>query len=62
MFTSKHFGYKDADDYYRNATIHNRLDEISVPLLSLSAADDPFQPLEGELLYFVFPRDIHLLI
>lgn len=48
MFTCKHFGYEDAYDYYSNATIHNRLHKISVPLLSLSAADDPFQPLDGE--------------
>ncbi|KAL5286437.1 ABHD3 family protein [Megaselia abdita] len=47
MFTCKHFGYEDVDDYYSNATIHNRLDKISVPLLSLSAADDPFQPLDA---------------
>lgn len=46
-FTSKHFGYKDVDHYYSVATLHNKLHHISVPLLCLSAADDPFQPLEG---------------
>lgn len=46
-FTSKHFGYRDVDHYYSAATLHNKLHKISVPLLCLSAADDPFQPLEG---------------
>lgn len=47
-FTSKHFGYKDVDHYYSMATLHNKLHRIPVPLLCLSAADDPFQPLEGK--------------
>ncbi|XP_011494645.1 PREDICTED: abhydrolase domain-containing protein 3-like [Ceratosolen solmsi marchali] len=46
-FTSKHFGYKDVEDYYSNATLHNKLHRIKVPLLCLSAADDPFQPIEA---------------
>lgn len=48
-FTSKHFGFNDVDEYYDAATLHNKLDMIKTPLLCLSAADDPFQPLEGEL-------------
>ncbi|XP_055603129.1 phospholipase ABHD3 [Uranotaenia lowii] len=47
QFTSKHFGYKDVDDYYAEATLHNKLHKIKVPLLCLSAADDPFQPLDA---------------
>lgn len=35
------------DDYYSDATLHNKLDGICVPLLCLSAADDPFQPLDA---------------
>ncbi|KAJ8680230.1 hypothetical protein QAD02_016017 [Eretmocerus hayati] len=46
-FTSKHFGYKDVEDYYSTATLHDKLHNIEVPLLCLSAADDPFQPLEA---------------
>lgn len=46
-FTSKHFGFDDAEHYYREASLHNKLHKMSVPLLCLSAADDPFQPLEG---------------
>lgn len=46
-FTVKQFGYKDAEDYYGNATLHDKIHLIHVPLLCLSAADDPFQPLEA---------------
>lgn len=46
-FTAKQFGYKDVEDYYRNATVHDKLHLVEVPLLCLSAADDPFQPLDG---------------
>ncbi|KAL1377899.1 hypothetical protein pipiens_004108 [Culex pipiens pipiens] len=47
LFTSKHFGYKNVDAYYAQATLHNKLHKIKVPLLCLSAADDPFQPLDA---------------
>lgn len=50
-FTSKHFGYRDVDHYYSVATLHNKLHKIAVPLLCLSAADDPFQPLDGEFFF-----------
>ncbi|KAF3420279.1 hypothetical protein E2986_11334 [Frieseomelitta varia] len=46
-FTVKQFGYKDVEEYYSNATIHDKLHLIDVPLLCLSAADDPFQPLQA---------------
>ncbi|XP_076035797.1 abhydrolase domain containing Hydr1 [Oratosquilla oratoria] len=46
-FTAIQFGFKDVEDYYRNASLHDKLDQIKVPLLCLSAADDPFQPIEG---------------
>lgn len=48
-FTSIHFGYGNVDNYYKQATLHNKLHKIKVPTLCLSAADDPFQPLDGEL-------------
>lgn len=47
-FTSIHFGYGDVTNYYKHATLHNKLHKIKVPTLCLSAADDPFQPLDGE--------------
>ena len=43
----KQFGYKDVEEYYSNATIHDKLHLIDVPLLCLSAADDPFQPVHA---------------
>ncbi|XP_026669734.1 phospholipase ABHD3 isoform X2 [Ceratina calcarata] len=46
-FTVKQFGYKDVEEYYSNATIHDKLHLIDVPLLCLSAADDPFQPVQA---------------
>ncbi|XP_026471026.1 phospholipase ABHD3-like [Ctenocephalides felis] len=46
-FTTLHFGYKNIDDYYSAATLHDKIDKITVPLLCLSAADDPFQPLDA---------------
>lgn len=45
-FTSKHFGYNDVEHYYSVASLHKKLNKISVPFLCLSAADDPFQPYE----------------
>lgn len=50
-FTVKQFGYKNVEEYYSNATIHDKLHLIDVPLLCLSAADDPFQPFQGNLLF-----------
>lgn len=46
-FTSIHFGYGNVDNYYKQATLHNKLHHIQVPTLCLSAADDPFQPLDA---------------
>ena len=38
-------GYKDSNEYYTAATLHDKLiDKINVPLLCLNAADDPFAP------------------
>ncbi|CRK96417.1 CLUMA_CG009833, isoform A [Clunio marinus] len=46
-FTSIHFGYGNVDNYYKHATLHNKLHKIKVPTLCLSAADDPFQPFDA---------------
>ncbi|XP_012259726.1 phospholipase ABHD3 [Athalia rosae] len=46
-FTIKQFGYKAVEDYYADATLHDKLHRIEIPVLCLSAADDPFQPLEA---------------
>ncbi|XP_074106721.1 abhydrolase domain containing Hydr1 isoform X1 [Cotesia typhae] len=45
-FTAKHFGYENVDEYYKCATLHDKLQFIRVPLFCLNAADDPFQPFE----------------
>ncbi|XP_067637586.1 phospholipase ABHD3-like [Eurosta solidaginis] len=46
-FTIKHFGYPTVEDYYKDASLPDKLHHISVPLLCLNAADDPLQPMEG---------------
>ncbi|RXG71294.1 Phospholipase ABHD3 [Armadillidium vulgare] len=46
-FTAVQFGFKDVEDYYRTACLPGKLHEIRVPLVCLSAADDPFQPIHG---------------
>lgn len=48
-FTAVQFGFRDVEEYYRTACLHDKLDNIKVPLLCLSAADDPFQPMEGTI-------------
>lgn len=47
-YTAKQFGYKDVNDYYANASIHDKLHKIEVPMLCLNAGDDPVQPYEGK--------------
>ncbi|XP_066990185.1 protein ABHD1-like [Macrobrachium rosenbergii] len=46
-FTALNFGFRDVDDYYRAASLDDRLHKIRVPLLCLNAEDDFFQPLRG---------------
>ena len=47
-FTSVQFGFSDVSDYYRNASLHDKMHTVRVPFLGLAALDDPFQPIEGE--------------
>ncbi len=42
LYTSRAHGYKDASDYYKNASCINVLDKISLPTLLLSAENDSF--------------------
>lgn len=46
-FTAMQFGFRDAEDYYASSCLHNKIHRIKVPLLCLTAADDPFQPLHA---------------
>ncbi|XP_061178168.1 phospholipase ABHD3-like [Saccostrea echinata] len=43
-FTAKMFGYPSCDEYYHDATLHNKIHALRVPVLVLSAEDDPFSP------------------
>ncbi|CAG09160.1 unnamed protein product, partial [Tetraodon nigroviridis] len=43
-FTALQFGYKSCVDYYRDASPDKELPRTAVPILCLSAADDPFSP------------------
>lgn len=47
-FTAKMFGYSSCDDYYHAATLHNKIHALKVPVLVLSAEDDPFSPSHGQ--------------
>lgn len=60
VFTSKHFGYDDLEHYYREASLDKKLHKMSVPLLSLSAADDSFQPLEGIYYYCYYQSSLSM--
>lgn len=44
-FTAPHFGFAHVDDYYAEASLHDKLSRVSAPLLCVCAADDPLQPL-----------------
>jgi len=46
MYTAPHHGFNDAADYYHRASSLRVVDNITIPTLILSAADDPFVPHE----------------
>ncbi len=45
-YTAPHHGFRDADDYYHRASSLRVIDQVAIPTLVLSAADDPFVPPE----------------
>ena len=45
-FTAPHHGFRDADDYYHRASSLRVIDRVRVPVLILSAEDDPFVPAD----------------
>ena len=46
IFTAPHFGFASASDYYHRASAMRVIDRIRVPALVITAADDPFVPVE----------------
>jgi uncharacterized protein len=63
--TAPHFGYKDAQEYYDAAGAKKVVPQIRVPMLMITAQDDPFvpyatfqrvNPLKNPAIHFVAPR------
>jgi len=44
QFVSKQFGYNSCEDYYRDACLDAKIQNIKVPTLFLNAGDDMFSP------------------
>jgi predicted alpha/beta-fold hydrolase len=44
LITAPSAGYRDAEDYYEQASAKNVLAQLRVPLLLITAEDDPFVP------------------
>lgn len=47
--TAPAFGFKDAEEYYESAGAKKVIDKVKVPLLVITAKDDPFVPYESFL-------------
>jgi predicted alpha/beta-fold hydrolase len=47
--TAPHFGYRDAEDYYEHAGAKRVVGQVRVPMLMITAKDDPFVPYEAFL-------------
>jgi predicted alpha/beta-fold hydrolase len=47
--TAPCFGFKDAEEYYESASAKQVIGKVSVPLLVITAKDDPFVPYESFL-------------
>jgi predicted alpha/beta-fold hydrolase len=47
--TAPSAGYRDAEDYYQRASAKNVLGQLRVPLLLITAEDDPFVPYDSFL-------------
>ena len=43
------FGYNSVEHYYTEASPHNKIHKLKIPVLCLSAADDPFAPFHCKL-------------
>ena len=47
--TAPHFGFKDAEQYYEYAGAKKVIGDVSVPMLVITAKDDPFVPFAAIL-------------
>jgi len=47
LYTAPHFGFRSAEDYYHRAAAMRVIDRIQIPALVVTAADDPFVPLDA---------------
>jgi len=56
-YTARAAGYRDADDYYATCSAGPRLGRIGRPTVILTAADDPFVPVES---FASVPPVVHL--
>lgn len=45
--TAPHFGYRDAEDYYQHAGAKRVIGQVTVPMLVITAKDDPFVPYDA---------------
>jgi predicted alpha/beta-fold hydrolase len=46
-YTAPHFGFSSAEEYYYRAAAMRVIDRIRIPALVITAADDPFVPLDA---------------
>jgi len=47
--TAPCFGYRDAQEYYETASARTVVARVSIPMLMITAQDDPFVPYESFL-------------
>lgn len=47
VYTAPHFGFGTAEQYYHSAAAMRVIDRIQIPALIITAADDPFVPLDA---------------
>jgi len=47
LYTAKVFGFKDAEDYYRQTSSMNFIDMLDIPSLFLNARDDRLSPIDS---------------
>jgi predicted alpha/beta-fold hydrolase len=49
VITAPHFGFRDAEEYYEAVGAKRLVDQVRVPLLLITAEDDPFVPFANFL-------------